>query len=51
MTPENLARLVPDLRERHVYLCAAPRLAKAVRPALVGAGVRRRNIHQEEFAF
>jgi len=51
ITPQNLTRLVPDVRERDVYLCAAPGLAGAAREALARAGVPRRNIHQEEFAF
>ncbi|MDF2443276.1 MAG: hypothetical protein JWR01_1479, partial [Subtercola sp.] len=51
ITAENLTRLVADIRERDVYLCAAPGLSSATRGALAGAGVPPRRIHQEEFAF
>ena len=51
MTPENLRRLVPDVADRDVYLCASPRLAAAVRSALRGAGLPRRRLHEEVFAF
>ena len=51
ITADNLIRLVPDIRNRDVYLCAAPGLSSAARGALAGAGVPRKHIHQEEFAF
>jgi predicted ferric reductase len=51
VTAGNLTRLVPDIRQRDIYLCAAPGLSNAARGALAGAGVPRRQIHQEEFAF
>ncbi|RFA18090.1 hypothetical protein B7R25_15720 [Subtercola boreus] len=51
VTADNLTRLVPDIRDRDVYLCAAPGLSTTARGALAGAGVPRRRIHQEEFAF
>lgn len=51
MTPDNLTRLVPDLIERDVYMCASPRFAAAAQDALLAAGLPRRRLHQEEFAF
>jgi predicted ferric reductase len=51
MDAANLLRLVPDLRDRDVYLCASPRLAEAVRDAVRDAGVPRAQFHEEVFAF
>jgi predicted ferric reductase len=51
MDAANLTRIVPDLRERDVYLCASPRLADAVREAVREAGVPRAQFHEEVFAF
>lgn len=51
MTGANLEWLVPDIRYRDVYICAAPGLSRAARRGLRDAGVARRRIHQEEFAF
>lgn len=47
---ERLARLVPDVREREVYLCGPPVMMKAVRTALAGLGVPGRLLHYERFA-
>jgi predicted ferric reductase len=51
MTGDNLRRLVPDVADRDVYLCASPRLSAAVRTALQDAGLPRRRLHEEVFAF
>jgi ferredoxin-NADP reductase len=51
MTGDNLRRLVPDVADRDVYLCASPRLSAAVRMALQDAGLPRRRLHEEVFAF
>ncbi len=51
MTAANLRRIVPDVAVRDVYMCAGPALSRAAREALLDAGVPRRRIHQEEFAF
>jgi predicted ferric reductase len=51
MTGDNLQRLVPDVAERDVYLCASARLSAAVRTALQEAGLPRRRLHEEVFAF
>ncbi|NUP35473.1 MAG: ferric reductase [Streptomyces sp.] len=51
LTARELRRLVPDLAERDVYLCGPPGMAEAAQRALRGAGVPRRRIHHESFAF
>ncbi len=51
LTPATLSTLVPGLREHDVYLCASPGLATAVRAALAGAGLPRRQLHEEVFDF
>jgi len=51
MTGTNLRRLVPDVAERDVYLCASPGLSQAVRTALKDAGLPGRQLHEETFAF
>lgn len=51
MTAHNLLRLVPDVAERDVYLCASPALSAAVRSALREAGLPSRLLHEEAFAF
>lgn len=47
----RLLALVPDLREHDVYLCGPTGMTEAVLAALRSAGVRRRHIHDESFAF
>jgi predicted ferric reductase len=51
ITGARLARDVPGLVDRDVYLCASPRFSEAVKDALADAGVPRTRIHTEEFAF
>ena len=51
MTAANLCRLVPDVADRDVYLCASPGLSQAVRTALHTTGLPRRHLHEEAFAF
>jgi len=51
MTGDNLRRLVPNITDRDVYLCASPRLSEAVRTGLRQAGLPRRQLHEEVFAF
>jgi len=46
----RMARLVPDVKERDVYLCGPPVMMKLVRSALVGLGVRRRRLYYERFS-
>ncbi|MFE5092659.1 ferric reductase-like transmembrane domain-containing protein [Streptomyces sp. NPDC056638] len=51
LTPHALSGLVPDLAEHDVYLCGPPGMTDAAVRALRGAGVPRRRIHHESFAF
>ncbi len=51
LTPATLTAMVPGLWEHDVYLCASPGLASAVRAALKGAGLPRRQLHEEVFGF
>jgi ferredoxin-NADP reductase len=51
LAPRSLKRLVPDLRERDVYLCGPEPMMIAARKALRSTGVPRRNIHDESFTF
>jgi predicted ferric reductase len=50
LSARSLARLVPGLADRDVYLCASPRMSAAVRRALQQAGVRPAQLHEERFA-
>ncbi|MEU0967638.1 ferric reductase-like transmembrane domain-containing protein [Streptomyces sp. NPDC005917] len=51
LTAAGLAALVPDIAQRDVYLCGSPGMTAAAIPALRRAGVPRRRIHHETFAF
>jgi ferredoxin-NADP reductase/DMSO/TMAO reductase YedYZ heme-binding membrane subunit len=51
LSAPSLLRLVPDLADRDVYLCASPRMADAVRSALHEAGLPGEHLHEERFAF
>ncbi|MEP6631853.1 MAG: ferredoxin reductase family protein [Lapillicoccus sp.] len=51
MTGPNLRRLVPDIADRDVYLCASPGLSAAVRAGLREAGLPSRHLHEEVFSF
>jgi hypothetical protein len=46
-----LLRVVPDIGDRDVYLCASPRMSDAVRAALREAGLPSGSLHEERFAF
>ncbi|MFC1418017.1 ferredoxin reductase family protein [Streptacidiphilus cavernicola] len=48
---EELRRVVPDLREREVFLCGPAGMADAARRGLLLAGVPARRIHTEAFEF
>ena len=50
-TRPSLARLVPDIRERDVYLCGPVADDAAGRGALRGLGLPRGQIHAERFAY
>ena len=51
ISPAALARLVPGLPARDVYLCGPPGMAGAVRRSLVAAGLPRGQLHEERFSF
>ncbi|HEU4346911.1 MAG TPA: ferredoxin reductase family protein [Actinoplanes sp.] len=47
--PANLLALVPDVRERDVFVCGPARMTDAVLRSLHALGVPRRQIHAERF--
>jgi predicted ferric reductase len=49
--PQNLARLVPDVPNRDVFVCGTPGMNEHVRRSLVALGVPRDQIHSERFTF
>jgi predicted ferric reductase len=51
LTGADLARQVPGLTEHDVYLCGPPELTAELTRELLAAGVRKRQIHDESFAF
>jgi predicted ferric reductase len=51
LSAAHLGELVPDLRDRDVFLCGPPGMVAAIRLTLRDARVPRRHIHLEEFAF
>jgi predicted ferric reductase len=51
LTAAHLNEIVPDIRERDVFLCGPPGMVGATRRTLHDARVPRQNIHLEEFAF
>lgn len=51
LSAQRLQRLVPDVRDRDVFLCGPPAMMTAARAGLLEAGVPRRHIHQESFTF
>ena len=48
---EELARLVPDVRQRDVFLCGPPEMAATTRRSLRRLGVADDQIHSEAFAY
>nr|WP_084704926.1 ferredoxin reductase family protein [Phaeacidiphilus oryzae] len=46
-----LMAAVPDIREHDVYLCGPPGMTERAHEALTTAGVPKRSIHHESFAF
>ncbi|MGA4544275.1 ferredoxin reductase family protein [Uniformispora flossi] len=50
LTTRTLARMVPDVAERDVFLCGPPGMTDAARAAVRDAGVRSDRIHYESFA-
>ncbi|MFF8393992.1 ferric reductase-like transmembrane domain-containing protein [Streptomyces sp. NPDC016172] len=50
LAPQELARLVPDIAERDVYLCGPPPMMNAVLGSLRELGVPRSQTHFERFS-
>jgi predicted ferric reductase len=50
LTPAHLRELVPDIRERDVYVCGPPAMTDAIERNVRGTGVSSRHIHTERFA-
>ncbi|QIJ65327.1 ferredoxin reductase family protein [Streptomyces sp. JB150] len=50
LAPAELARLVPDIADRDVYLCGPPGMTAAVRRSLRELGVSAPQIHFERFS-
>ena len=48
---DDLFSLVPDIAARDVYVCGPPAMTEAIGASLRGAGVPRRQIFTERFAF
>ncbi|MDT4984712.1 MAG: hypothetical protein QOF95_2202 [Pseudonocardiales bacterium] len=51
LSAARMKRLIPDLAEHDVYLCGPAGMMAAAEIGLREAGVPRRHIHQESFAF
>ncbi|MBV9280695.1 MAG: ferredoxin reductase family protein [Chloroflexi bacterium] len=50
LTPEHLRQLVPDIRDREVYLCGPPGMTRVIETHVRQAGTPPENIHVERFA-
>ncbi|MGW1168130.1 ferredoxin reductase family protein [Streptomyces sp. NPDC001153] len=50
LAPDELARLVPDIGARDVFLCGPPGMMTAVLRSLADLGVPKRQIHFERFS-
>jgi ferredoxin-NADP reductase len=51
LLPGRLGQLVPGVRDCEAYICGPPGMTEAAVAALRAAGVPRRHIHSEAFAF
>jgi predicted ferric reductase len=51
LSAPRLRHLIPDIRERDVFLCGPEPMMVAARAGLRSAGVARRHIHDESFSF
>lgn len=50
LAPRELARLVPDIGDRDIFVCGPPGMTAAVRRNLADMGVPRQQIHFERFS-
>jgi predicted ferric reductase len=51
MTPKELLKLIPHIKECDVFVCGPPGLAKLVRHSVESLGVESRKFHNEAFSF
>jgi len=51
LTGQGILQLVPDVKQRDVYVCGPDGFIEAARTALRRAGVRRRQVHDTIFEF
>jgi ferredoxin-NADP reductase len=49
LSSRSLARLVPGLTSRDVYMCASPGMSATVRGSLQQAGLPSAQLHEERF--
>jgi predicted ferric reductase len=49
LSPDHLLQLVPDIRDRDVFLCGPPAMCDVTRVALTSLRVPRRQLHTESF--
>lgn len=45
----TIAKIVPDVKSRHIFICGPPPMMKSLRKQLREIGVKNSNIHTEEF--
>lgn len=50
MSPKHLLQLVPDIKQRDVYVSGPPAMVRMIQTSLRAAAVPRMHIHTEEFA-
>ena len=50
LAPRELARLVPDVADRDVFLCGPPPMMNAVLRTLGDLGVPKQQVHFERFS-
>ncbi|HEX4672443.1 MAG TPA: ferredoxin reductase family protein [Solirubrobacteraceae bacterium] len=51
LSGDALARLIPDIAERDAFVCGPPGMVEATRGSLLAAGMPKRHIFTERFAF
>ncbi len=51
MSAEHLREIIPDISNREIYVCGPPAMSNAVETNVRRAGVPRKYIHSENFAF
>ncbi|MDQ1394996.1 MAG: hypothetical protein QOG64_255, partial [Acidimicrobiaceae bacterium] len=51
LAPALFTRIVPDVRDRDVFVCGPPGMIAAVRRSMRALGVPNRQIHEERFAY